>query len=183
MSSAARARPSAETGNSLIEVVVASALVIVLMLAVLPSLILGGRSVDRATSKASTLDDARAGLARMSREIRSAAAVTASSPQLVDLSTWSGSALVAVRIDCGRPGSQTGTWTCVRTRAGTESVLLVDVRNSDPFRVSANGRYLEIQVEQLPRGQDRPLTMRVGVGLRGCVPADSLLGTCQGAIL
>lgn len=179
MGPAARIRPHAAAGNSLIEVVIASALVVVLILAVLPSLMLGGRSVDRASSKAATLDDARTGLARMSREIRSAAAVTASSPQLVDLSAWSAGALVTVRIDCGRPGPRAGTWNCVRSRAGTESVLLREVRNSDPFRVSADGRYLEIQVEQFPRGEDRPLTMRVGVGLRGCVPADGLVGTCQ----
>jgi prepilin-type N-terminal cleavage/methylation domain-containing protein len=129
-------RPSSEGGFTLIELLVASALAVVLFGAVLAMLESSQQVQARDTEWALTMQEDRAGLARMVRDIRQATKVEeAKSSAILFLATIGGKSW-KIKYECNISQSGTEYTQCVRLAAeegkalpGTGPVVVKDVVN------------------------------------------------------
>jgi type II secretory pathway pseudopilin PulG len=120
-----------EGGFTLIELLVASALAIVVFGAVLAMVESSQQVQARDTEWALTLQEDRAGLARMAREIRQASKVEKAEASTIELLATIGSTSLKVTYECGVTQPETTFHECVRsTEEGKKKTTIVrDVLN------------------------------------------------------
>jgi prepilin-type N-terminal cleavage/methylation domain-containing protein len=129
-------RPSSEGGFTLIELLVASALAVVVFGAVLAMLESSQQVQARDTEWALTLQEDRAGLARMVRDIRQASKVEEAKPGAVLFLATIGGKSWKIKYECNVSQSGTEYTQCVRLAAeegkalpGTGPTIVKDVVN------------------------------------------------------
>jgi hypothetical protein len=124
----------ASDGVSIVEVLVALALMLALAGIAMTASTVAARNEQGVGRRADALDTAMSGMSRMTREIRGARTVTLTSPWVLDLVTMtskgaSNFAYASVRYDCS------STTDCIRTQAGAQTAKLATglVNTAGPF--------------------------------------------------
>jgi hypothetical protein len=132
---------------TMVEIVVSMTVALVVFAAIVIVYPVVLRQQNYVTDKLSAVDTDRLALARMSRELRGATAITSfSSPSAqitfqAYVSVGSTVSQDTITYDCSRPGTVSGTYKCVRTDAttGASQVLFDGLQNSDVFNISDGG--------------------------------------------
>ena len=92
-----------QAGLTLIEEIVAIALLTVVLGAIVLSLEVAGKTAPRDIERGHALHEAQVGLDSLERELRQASAINATAPNLVDADITRGGETVRVRYDCHYP--------------------------------------------------------------------------------
>lgn len=132
-----------------------------------------------------SLDDARNGLERLTREVREAVAVTGVTGSVVHLKVWkrdlagaTPSVLHEIVYDCSAAGSKAGTFACQRTdvTAGTAPTQLLDgISSSSVFETTAGQPELQFEFKVAVPKATNPIVLRGAASPRNC---EGALSTC-----
>jgi len=125
---------SGEAGFTLVEVLAATAILTVVMLATLQVLDVTVRGAARDNARVDALRESRVGLDRMVRELRHAPAIgSASSGERLVATVRRRGVTTDVTLDCGASSVTTpGARRCVRTRGAVSETLIDGVRPGEP---------------------------------------------------
>lgn len=181
------ARIRCEDGWTLLELLAAMTVGLVVLAAVLSVWTGAAANERRNAERNDSIEEARNGLERMTRDVRESVAVTGLTDRLVSLKLWtrdlagtSPSELHVVTYDCGVAGSVASSYRCVRTdtTAGTGPRTVVD-RLSSPsvFEPAAGQPQLGLKLSVIVAPGRTPVVMRSGASPRNC---SGPLETCTG---
>ncbi|MGH2840830.1 MAG: PilW family protein [Solirubrobacteraceae bacterium] len=180
-------RERSEHGYTLVELLVTMTVSLTILIAVLSLWSGATANEQRNAERADSIEAARTGMERMTRDVREAVAVTGVTDRLMTLKLWtrdlagaSPSALHIVTYNCGVAGSATSSYRCVRTdtTAGTASKTIIDrLTSPSVFTTTAGQPNLELHVSVLVNGAPNPIVMHSGASPRNCTGA---LSACTG---
>ncbi len=192
-----RTKLRAENGVTLIELIVASTMTLVIAVAAMGLLLTGQRQQTGQQTRVDSLDRARDGIERMTREIREAARIDApaggGSGQVLDIrapvTATGGSELRLIRYDCSQASTLgNGLRKCTRaqeTGAGTGAlgapVTVVDgITNTDVFTAAAGAapRAVTVRFNQRAAGSPNPVSLLATIAIRNCTVTGLSLSVC-----
>jgi type II secretory pathway pseudopilin PulG len=175
-----------EGGWTMLELLVATTVMLIVAVAVMALILVGIRQLDNQGERSSSLDDARTALTKMVREIRQSAQVASVGPATVDVlvpvivGPGDTSATHWVRFDCSTETGE-GLHKCTRedVTGGGEVVELVrGIENTDTFTVDESSRTVSIRLAQDVPGGPSPLVLEGGATARNCVDESGALEPC-----
>lgn len=163
--------PSGEAGFTLVEALVAGAIGIVLLLAVQNLVGVATRSQAGTGARSETLGAQRVALERMTRELRQATTINATTPGLVEFQIYGSAPGTArqIRYDCRTSnscrrydGPAGGSWTL------TNDALVQNVQSATftTETYAASQDYVAIDLRVSLPGRSLPITLSDGVHLR-----------------
>jgi len=170
-----RRRLPAESGFTLVELLLASTLMVVMLFAVLLFSETGQRSQLRTAERALSLRAQQVGLERITREIRQARTLLPLNAAKVEMDTYvrsGGNPAVLRRVmyDCSKFSRCRRFEGPVGGPVTAANVMVIDgVANADIFRTVGNAvdpTYVEIRLRVRVNGQTQPITLEDGVELR-----------------
>jgi prepilin-type N-terminal cleavage/methylation domain-containing protein len=174
-------RTRSDDGFSLIELLVTMGVSLAILTAVLALWSGASANEQRNAERFDSVDAARNGLERMTRDVREATAVTGISDRLVTLKLWTRdlagatpSVLHTITYNCGAGGSVASTYRCLRTdtSAGSPAVTVVDQLTSPSvFTTVAGQPNLQIRLSVLVADATFPVVMHSGASPRNCIGA------------
>jgi prepilin-type N-terminal cleavage/methylation domain-containing protein len=159
-----QARLAAERGFTLVELVVATALALVVFSAAMALLTHSMNAQALQQSRTTQLEEAQVAMQRVIRELRQSSSVTVSSATSISYSIPVSGTTQAVTLSCS--GSS-----CTRTANGTTTTVITDLANTDVFTGSPNGTaptYVGVKLV-ISTAKHTTVTLSDGVGLRNVV--------------
>lgn len=116
-----------EDGFSLVELLVASTMLVVIMLATFSMLEASTGQAGRETERASAIGEAQTGLDRMVRELRHARSIYSTGPHALDVQVTRGTSTRRVVVNCDAAHPTDGALRrCITTRDGGAADVLID---------------------------------------------------------
>lgn len=189
--------PSGEDGFTVIEMIVASAITLVIATGAMMLLITGQHQQVNQQTRGVSIDAAQDAMSSIAGEVREAARIDApaggATGQILDIrvpvAVSGGNELRLVRYDCTRASSLgSGLRYCTRAQSATAGsgtlgnpVRVIDgVSNTNVFSVGAgsSSRSVTINIDESVSGSTNPVSLTQTVGVRNCTNNGVSLTSC-----